>query len=93
MENTKKLQKEGEGIVALRSLCRARGQQQNVMAQKPLQMRGAHQKAFVYWSNVASFETTTGSLPVELTAMLSYPKSSNQHLLNWCLTGFEETGL
>lgn len=40
------------------------------MAQKPLQMKMAHQNAVVYWSNITFFETAAGrgtSFPVELT--------------------------
>ena len=40
------------------------------MAQKPLQMKMAHQNAFVYSSNITFVETAAGhgtSFPVELT--------------------------
>lgn len=56
--------------MALRCLCRAREQQENEMAQKPLQMKMDYQNAFVYWSNITCFETAAShgtSFLVELT--------------------------
>lgn len=70
VENLKK----GDGSVALRCLCKAREQQENEMAQKPLQMKMDHQNAFVYWSNITFFETAARhgtSFLVELTVKQS----------------------